>query len=330
MYTILFFSRLWYHAGMLLERKTIGKYRIVKRIGSGGFGSVYLAVDTWVKRQVAIKVPHNQEQDLEKMLKEPRIQASLSHPNIVQIHSVEKKDGVFFIVSEYIEGPSLDRYIKEQNGLAWEKAVSIIYQVCDAVQYAHDHNIIHRDIRPANVLLTPDHFVKMTDFGTSRLLNPDSIAVTRVGCPPYMAPEHFEGKAVLQSDVYSIGMMFYEMMVGSLPFTNFNPLKIEQEVKNRLFTALDQKVAEMTPGQSAVIMKSLAKEFVERYQSPAEFKQALIALQQQDTPSKPLTGEVRTPQAMAEESRSSKKVCFNCGKLLSPRARVCPYCYQEQ
>jgi len=315
---------------MLLERKTIGKYRIVKRLGSGGFGSVYLAMDTWVKRHVALKVPHNQEQDLEKLLKEPRIQASLSHPNIVQIHSVEKKDGVFFIVSEYIEGPSLDRYIKEQDGLAWEKAVAIIYQVCDAVQHAHDHNIIHRDIRPANVLLTTDHFVKMTDFGTSRLLNPDSIAVTRVGCPPYMAPEHFEGKAVLQSDVYSIGMMFYEMMMGSLPFTNFNPLKIEQEVKNRLFTALDKKVADMTPGQSSVIMKALDKDFKQRYRTPLEFKQALIALQQQDTPPELKSGEVVTPRGVGSDQPSSKKVCFNCGRLLSPRARVCPYCYQEQ
>lgn len=316
---------------MLLDRKTIGKYRIIRRIGSGGFGTVYLASDTWVKRKVALKVPHNQEQELEQMLKEPRIQASLSHANIVQIHSVERKDGVFFIVSEYIEGPSLDRLIKEQEGLKWERAVSIIYQVCDAVQHAHDHQIIHRDIRPANVLLTPEHMVKMTDFGTSRYLNPDSIAITRVGCPPYMAPEHFEGKAVLQSDVYSIGMMFYEMMMGALPFTSFNPLKIEQEVKNRLFTALDQKVAGLTPGQSSVIMKALDKDFNERYRTPAEFKQALIALQQQETPPEPVSGEIVTPRAVRGGGESaSKKVCFNCGKLLSPRARVCPYCYQEQ
>jgi len=314
---------------MLLDRKTIGKYRIIKRLGSGGFGSVYLALDTWMKREVAIKVPHNQDQDLEKMLKEPRIQASLSHPHIVQVYSVEKRDGIFFIVSEYISGPSLDRMIKESGGLKWETAVSIIYQVCDAVQHAHDHNIIHRDIRPANVLLTEAHMVKMTDFGTSRYLNPDSIAVTRVGCPPYMAPEHFEGKAVYQSDVYSIGMMFYEMMIGKLPFENFNPLKIEQEVKNRLFTALDEKVAELTPGQSSVIMRALAKDYSARYPSPAAFKEALIRLQQEGTP-EPIVEPGRRPEPPREEKTSGKKVCFNCGKLLSPRAKVCPYCYQQQ
>lgn len=316
---------------MLLDRKTLGKYRIIKRLGSGGFGSVYLATDTWVKRKVALKIPHNQSQELEKMLHEPRLQASLSHPNIVQIYSVEKKEGVFFIVSEYISGPSLDQLIKESEGLKWEKAVSIIFQVCDGIKFAHDHQIIHRDIRPANVLLTEEGTVKMTDFGTSRYLNPESIAVTRVGCPPYMAPEHFEGKAVFQSDIYSIGMMFYEMMMGKLPFESFNPLKIEKEVKERLFTALHEKVDNLKPGQSAIIMKALAKDYNERYADAAQFKKAIIELQEADTPPEIPKGEIPSPSNREITDKTpSKKVCFNCGKLLSPRAKVCPYCYQEQ
>jgi eukaryotic-like serine/threonine-protein kinase len=322
---------LWYHVGMLLDRKTLGKYRIVKRLGSGGFGSVYLATDTWVKRKVALKIPHNQGQELEKMLHEPRLQASLSHPNIVQIYSVEKKEGIFFIVSEYISGPSLDRLIKDSDGLKWEKAISIIFQVCDALKFAHDHQIIHRDIRPANVLLTEEGFVKMTDFGTSRYLNPESIAVTRVGCPPYMAPEHFEGKAVFQSDIYSVGMMFYEMIMGKLPFESFNPLKIEKEVKERLFTALHEKVDNLTPNQSAIIMKALAKNYNERYSDAADFKKAIIELQASNTPPEMPRSETPQPSNRETPDRTpSKKVCFNCGKLLSPRARVCPYCYQEQ
>ena len=322
---------MWYHIGMLLDRKTLGKYRIIKRLGSGGFGSVYLASDTWIKRQVALKIPHNQSQELEKMLHEPRLQASLSHPNIVQIYSVEKKEGIFFIVSEYISGPSLDQLIKDSEGLAWEKAVSIIFQVCDAVKFAHDHQIIHRDIRPANVLLTEENMVKMTDFGTSRYLNPESIAVTRVGCPPYMAPEHFEGKAVFQSDIYSIGMMFYEMIMGKLPFESFNPLKIEKEVKERLFTALHEKVENLTAGQSAIIMKALAKDYTDRYADAAAFKKAIIKLQEADTAPEIPKGEIPQPSNRPVSDKSpSKKVCFNCGKLLSPRAKICPYCYQKQ
>ncbi len=311
---------------MLLEKGSIGKYKIVKRLGSGGFGSVYLGIDTWVKRKVAIKVPHNQSEPLEKLLKEARIQAKLSHPNIVQLYSAEKREGVFFMVSEYIEGGALDSYLKSKKKLSWDEAVEIIFQVCDAVQFAHNIGIIHRDIRPANILLTRDKKVKMTDFGTSRFLNKNSVAITRVGCPPYMAPEHFEGKATFQSDVYSIGMMFYEMLVGKLPFNNFNPLKIEEEVKNRLFTSPDVKVGGLSKLQAAVIMKALEKSQNDRFKSPAELKKAILQVSEGD-------GDfVREAErkANAEKRVRKAKRCWNCGKIISINALVCPHCNEKQ
>ncbi len=323
---------------MVLNKQSLGKYKIIKRLGSGGFGAVYLALDTWIKRKVAIKVPHNQTDDIEKLLHEPRIQASLIHPNIVQIYSVEKKEGTFFIVSEFIPGPSLDKYLKSKGKLSWEKAVSIIYQICDAVQFAHDNKIIHRDIRPANVLMSDATKVKMTDFGTSRFLNPDSVAMTRIGCPPYMAPEHFNGKTTYQSDVYAIGMMLYELLVGKLPFSSFNPLKIEEEVKNKLLTSINNKADFLTSEQSAAIMKALDKSLSERYKSPNEFKAALIALEEMPATTEKsqqkeylyIPNSATTHEKTKKGKSSGKKICLNCGKLLSPRAKVCPYCYQEQ
>ena len=310
---------------MLLEKGSIGKYKIVKRLGSGGFGSVYLGIDTWVKRKVAIKVPHNQSDPLEKLLKEARIQAKLQHPNIVQLYSVEKRDGIFFMVSEYIEGGALDKYLKAKGRLTWDEAVSFIFQVCDAVQFAHNMGIIHRDIRPANILLTRDKRVKMTDFGTSRYLNKDSVAMTRIGCPPYMAPEHFEGKATFQSDVYSIGMMFYELLVGKLPFSNFNPLKIEEEAKNRLFTSPDLKVEGLTRNRAMVIMKALAKSLNERFKTPLELKNAILKVSE--------GGEIpdlRPQNASPMKERKKYKRCWNCGKIISVNSSVCPHCNEKQ
>ncbi len=310
---------------MLLEKGSIGKYKIIKRLGSGGFGSVYLGIDTWVKRKVAIKVPHNQSDPLEKLLKEARIQAKLQHPNIVQLYSAERRENIFFMVSEYIEGGALDRYLKAKGKLTWDEAVSIIFQVCDAVQFAHSMGIIHRDIRPANILLTRDKRVKMTDFGTSRYLNVDSVAMTRVGCPPYMAPEHFEGKATFQSDVYSIGMMFYELLVGKLPFSNFNPLKIEEEAKNRLFTSPDLKVEGLTKYKAMVIMKALAKSLKERFKTPLELKKAILKVSEGEVDESimpqntPVTGELK-----------KYKRCWNCGKIISVNSRVCPHCNEKQ
>jgi len=310
---------------MLLEKGSIGKYKIVKRLGSGGFGSVYLGIDTWVKRKVAIKVPHNQTDPLEKLLKEARIQAKLQHPNIVQLYSAEKRDGMFFMVSEYIDGGALDRYLKAKGKLSWDEAVSFIFQVCDAVQFAHDMGIIHRDIRPANILLTRNKKIKMTDFGTSRHLNVNSVAMTRIGCPPYMAPEHFEGKATFQSDVYSIGMMFYELLVGKLPFSNFNPLKIEEEAKNRLFTSPDLKVEGLTKYKAMVIMKALAKSLNERFKTPAELKKAILKVSEGDI------DESLFPQNKMQTTEIKKrKRCWNCGKIISGNSKVCPYCNEKQ
>ncbi len=138
---------------MLFRGQTLGKYRIIAPLGSGGFGTVYLAQDTWIDKKVAIKVPHRQNLDFGELLREPRLLASVSHPNIVAITTAEKQDNIFFIVMEYVPGETLENIIALKGALDLNRALDFTCQICNAVDHAHRQGVIHRDLRPANVLV---------------------------------------------------------------------------------------------------------------------------------------------------------------------------------
>ena len=174
---------------LLFKGQQLGKYKIVAPLGSGGFGTVYLAQDTWIDKKVAIKVPHRQSLDFGELLREPRLLASVSHPNIVAITTAEKQDGVFFIVMEYVPGETLENIIAAHGALELTRALDFTCQVCNAVDHAHRQGVIHRDLRPANVLVGEHDMLKVADFGTSRFLEIAAHGTTVIGSPPYMAPE---------------------------------------------------------------------------------------------------------------------------------------------
>jgi serine/threonine-protein kinase len=184
---------------MFLLGQTVGKYQILANLGSGGFGTVFLAKDTWIDKKVAIKVPHRQTGTPDDLLQEPRLLAALDHPNIVGILTAERVDGTFFIVMEYVKGESLEAVLDREKSLDVPRAVNYTVQVLKGVEHAHEAQILHRDLRPANVLISESGVCKVADFGTSRLLE-RSHATTVIGSPPYMAPEQFQGRAVLASD----------------------------------------------------------------------------------------------------------------------------------
>ena len=211
---------------MFLQGQKVGKYEIIRSLGSGGFGSVYLAKDTWLDIKVAIKVPHKQSAELYKLLKEPRLQAALSHPNIVRMLAAEKEKNVFFMVMEYVKGPTLEKILEKERVLDTEKALDFVKQICYGVDHAHKAKIIHRDLRPSNIIVSEEGTAKITDFGTSAWLNAVPYASTRIGSPPYMAPEQFMGKASYASDLYSLGCIFYEMVIGRPPIFDPDPFKI--------------------------------------------------------------------------------------------------------
>ncbi len=180
---------------MFLQGQKVGKYEILRSLGSGGFGSVFLAKDTWLDIKVAIKVPHKQSVELFKLLKEPRLQAALNHPNIVRMIAAEKEKNVFFMVMEYVKGKTLEKILEKERILDCDRAMDYVKQICYGVDHAHKNKIIHRDLRPSNIMISETGTAKITDFGTSAWLNNVPYASTRIGSPPYMAPEHFMGKA---------------------------------------------------------------------------------------------------------------------------------------
>src|SRR5512135_307326 len=203
---------------MVFRGQTLGKYRILEPLGSGGFGTVYLAEDTWIDKKVALKVPHRQGVDFGELLREPRLLATLNHPNIVSILTAEQQDNVFFIVMEFVPGETLETIIAREGALDLPLALDYICQICNAVDHAHRHGVLHRDLRPSNVLIASTGLAKVADFGTSRFLEIAAHGTTVIGSPPYMAPEQFQGKAVFASDIYSLGVTMYQILTGDLPY----------------------------------------------------------------------------------------------------------------
>ena len=230
-------TRPLYTARVFFRGQIIGKYKILSTIGSGGFGTVYLAEDTWIDKKVALKVPHKQGLDFGELLREPRLLASLNHPNIVTILTAEKQENVFFIVMEFVPGETLEAIIARDGALDLPQALDYTCQICNAVDHAHRHGVLHRDLRPANVLVSDNGMLKVADFGTSRFLEIAAHGTTVIGSPPYMAPEQFHGKAVFASDVYSVGVTMYQMLTGVLPYDTPSPADLDRLMRGELVTA---------------------------------------------------------------------------------------------
>ncbi|HAR35715.1 MAG TPA: hypothetical protein DCR87_02180 [Acidobacteria bacterium] len=308
---------------MFLQGQKVGKYEILRSLGSGGFGSVYLARDTWLDIKVAIKVPHKQSQELFKLLKEPRLQAALNHPNIVRVLAAEKEKDVFFMVMEYVKGKSLEKILEKEKILEAERAVDIVKQIAYGVDHAHKNKIIHRDLRPSNILISEEGTVKITDFGTSAWLNSTQYASTRIGSPPYMAPEQFLGKASYCSDIYSIGCIFYEMIVGRPPIFDPDPFKILEKAQQGKITPPRLKNMKVPKEVDVLIMRCLAPRVEDRVQSASEIIRELSRIKGKEEKTSELDDIFA--RIKAREQRRSD-LCWNCRRPLPYKTRVCPYC----
>jgi len=326
---------------MFLRGQTIGKYRVLSHLGSGGFGSVYLAEDTWIKKNVAIKVPHKQNLDFSEMLKEPRLLASMSHPNIVTMLTAEKLDDVFFIVMEYVPGETLEHEIMREGALDLGKALDYTCQICNAVDHAHRAGVLHRDIRPGNMLLSETGMLKVTDFGTSRFLEIAAHGTTVIGSPPYMAPEQFHGKAVFASDVYSVGVTMYQMVTGELPYNTPAPADLEKLMSGELVTAPRVKNARLPKAINDIIMRAMAPDLTARYQRAGDLLEDLLAAR---APAGRRAKSRRTAvgldlmDANVADIQSRLKAretpqarfCWQCRKPLHARTDRCPFCNEAQ
>jgi serine/threonine protein kinase len=314
---------------MIELKGRIGKYRILKKLGSGGFGTVYLAEDTILKCQRALKIPHRTSSQTDKLLQESVLQTRLlDHPNIVKLLTVDIIDNILIMVMEYIEGTDLEKILDKSSSLEIKKALRYFKQILSALAFAHQKSVIHRDIRPSNILINLDDDVKIADFGTSTLLQEKQFATTKIGSPPYMAPEQFEGKAVFASDIYSAGSLFYEMVTGFPPIVLANPMEIYKKAKAGQFMTLAQKNSLVSPELNWVIMKTLAADLKTRY---AQAVDVLDDLEHMAHKNRDYASEMRDIQKriQARETRTDH-ICWNCRKAMARRAKTCPYCGEEQ
>ena len=311
---------------MFLLGQTVGKYQILSNLGSGGFGTVFLARDTWIDKKVALKVPHRQTGDAEDLLQEPRLLAALDHPNIVGIMTAERVDGVFFIVMEYVKGESLEAILDREKVLNTPEAINYVVQILKGVDHAHRATILHRDLRPANVLVSESGILKVADFGTSRLLE-KSHATTVIGSPPYMAPEHFQGRAVLASDIYSVGVILYQMLTGTLPYFSPNPAQIERLVAQGRCTPPRLRNLHVPKELSDIVMKAMAPDLAERYQRASELLEDLATATDIDHKATELDDIRKRLKAREVPKRG---FCWHCRKPLHARAGVCPFCGESQ
>ena len=327
---------------MLFQGQTLGKYQIVAPLGSGGFGAVYLARDTWIDKNVALKVPHRQNLNFSELLHEPRLLATLDHPNIVSITTAEKQENIFFIVMEYVEGDTLETVIAGR-ALDTPTILDFSSQACSAIRHAHDQGVIHRDLRPPNMLISGAGVLKVADFGVSRFLELAARGTTVIGSPPYMAPEQFEGKAVFASDIYSLGVTMYQMLTGVLPYESPTPSDLERLMREDLVQPPRLRNPAIPVALNDIVMKAMAPDLANRYPHAQDLLDELLAAggtgaaaetASHAAPAEPVVrrtgGETPDAPQVTARAPATSPFCWQCHKPLHARAGRCPFCGEAQ
>ena len=255
-----------------------GRYRIVKQIGRGGMADVYLAKDLILDgEEVAVKVLRTNYQTdpiaVARFQREARAMADLDHPHIVRITDIGEEDGQQYLAMEYVAGLDLKRYIKENYPLSNEEAVRIMGQILLAMRLAHARGIVHRDLKPQNILLTPDGTAKVTDFGIAVAFAETSLTQTNsmLGSVHYLSPEQARGsKATFQSDIYAMGIIFYEMLTGHIPYDGDSAVTIALQHFQKPLPSVIAENPSVPQALENVVIKATAKKLSDRYQSVSE------------------------------------------------------------
>ncbi|HHX17916.1 MAG TPA: Stk1 family PASTA domain-containing Ser/Thr kinase [Clostridium sp.] len=253
------------------------RYELIEKIGGGGMALVYKAKCKLLNRFVAVKILRpdftNDEEFIKRFRIEAQAAASLSHPNIVSIYDVGNEEDIHYIVMEYIDGATLKEYIEEKGELDWKEAVNISIQICLAIEHAHKNNIVHRDIKPHNILFTKDGMAKVTDFGIARAVTSSTITMVggTIGSVHYFSPEQARGGFTDEkSDIYSLGIVLYELLTGSLPFNGDTPVSVAikhiQEEPEEPINVNPQ----IPIGVNDIVKKAIQKDQNSRYQKASE------------------------------------------------------------
>jgi eukaryotic-like serine/threonine-protein kinase len=253
-----------------------GRYRIERKLGAGGMADVYLAEDQELGRRVAIKILNDRhaadDSFIERFRREAKNAAGLSHPNIVSIYDRGEAEGTYYIAMEYLDGRSLKELIVGRGPAPVKTAIDYARQILAAIGFAHKHGIVHRDIKPHNVLVSPEGRLKVTDFGIARSGASQMTEVgSIIGTAQYLSPEQARGARVDQtSDLYSVGVVLYEMLTGQVPFTGDTPLEIAMKHLSEVPKPPSELRPEVPHDLDSVVLRALAKDPSERYQSAEE------------------------------------------------------------
>ena len=297
----------------LVERE-IGRYHITEQLGVGGMATVYKAFDTRLERNVAIKVlrrdafpPEQFDQILKRFEREAKALAKLSHPNIVKVHDFGEFEGAPFLVMEYLPGGTL----KEKMGIPmpWQAAANLLIPVARALHYAHQRGILHRDVKPSNILLTETGDPMLTDFGIAKILDIEEIHTLTgsgvgIGTPEYMAPEQGLGQQVdARADVYSLGIILYELITGRKPFTADTPMAVVIKQVNEALPPPRQFILSLPESVECAILKALTKQPEHRYLNMGDFAAALESLSSPTVQSaETLLAEEKTVQSFQSQA----------------------------
>lgn len=258
-------------------QKINDRYEIVKSIGEGGMANVYLANDVILDRQVAIKILRgdlaNDEKFIRRFQREALAASSLSHPNIVEMYDVGEDSGNYYIVMEYVEGKTLKQLLKKRGNLTVSEAIDIMLQLTDGMSQAHDSYIIHRDLKPQNIMIQDDGQIKITDFGIAMALNSTQLTQTNsvMGSVHYLPPEQASGKgSTIKSDIYSMGILFYELLTGILPFKGDNAVEIALKQMKEAMPSVRKQNPQIPQSVENIVIKATAKNPKNRYNDVRE------------------------------------------------------------
>ena len=294
----------------LSEGSRVGQYEIRRKLGAGGMGQVFLALDTRLEREVALKFldPQllGQEDYRARLLREARAAAKLSHPNIVTVFDVGNEHDSVFLAMEYVHGRSL-RELIDTRGLSRERALDVFNQICSGLRHAHSAQVVHRDLKPANIIVTPDQQAKILDFGLAKSTaeGKQTQSGTVLGTANYMSPEQTQGRTVdHRSDIFSAGIILYELLTGVNPFVRgFVPATIHA-IAYEPHQPLDMYVSDMPLGYQTVIDKALAKNTADRYQNMDELLTDLRRVRSGESVTPANVSVIIQPQATAVPARS--------------------------
>jgi len=266
----------------LIGKSLKNRYYIISFLGEGGMAQVYVANDVIAKREVAIKIIKDSTSmdplNIARFQREARASTALKHKNIIEIYDVDEYHGKPYMVMEYVNGKSLKDVLKTRGNLTQVEATDIINQLSDALLHAHQHGIIHRDIKPQNVMIKNDGSIKLGDFGIALVNDAPHLTQTDIvlGSVHYMAPEVAEGKsATVQSDIYSLGVTFFELLTGKLPFTDNNAVNIAMKHISEQFPSVKKYRSDIDKKIDKIISKSCNKEPRNRYNSLADLRKEL-------------------------------------------------------